>query len=123
MSPLRKLASVTFTSRKRPIPPSANLWLSAVKRTGGGDAQKRFDPFSSTAPQSGRDMRRTDVRAVGSWQQRRWTGGSVMLGSRWPGTVASDTVDSLLFSRSLELPAEEVKKNCGPWHRFRQMWV
>lgn len=35
-----------------------------------------------------------DVRAVGFWHPECWTGGSVMLRSRWPGTVDTVTLDN-----------------------------
>lgn len=47
----------------------------------------------------------TDVRAVGSWLGECWIGGSVMLRSRWPGTVDTVTLDNHC-QFILEVPAK-----------------
>ena len=46
-----------------------------------------------------------DVRAVGFWLTECWTRGSVMLRSRWPGTVDTVTLDNHC-QFILEVPAK-----------------
>lgn len=55
-----------------------------------------------------------DVKAVGFWLSECWTEGSVMLGSRWPGTVDPVTLDRHC-QFILEVPA---KPECGIGFHF-----